>query len=68
MAEEDAGDEEPSTPHPAVAWFVMILIGPLHFLGEMVGPLGGTSRRQWLSAILGTWLWVAAIWWVIQHV
>ncbi len=47
---------------------VMFLIGPFHFLGEMVGPMGGTDWRQWVCAIGGTYFWLAVIWWVIQHV
>lgn len=42
-------------------WVFMILLGPIHFAGEMVGPTGATSWRQWACAITGSLLWGAAI-------
>jgi len=46
-------------PTKVAAWFLMVALGPLHFAGEMVGPTGGFSWRQWFAAFVGTVLWVA---------
>jgi hypothetical protein len=42
-------------------WLFMVALGPIHFTGEMVGPAGGTSLKQWAAALLGTVLWGVAI-------
>jgi len=44
----------------AAGWAFLIALGPIHFTGEMVGPAGGTSYKQWIAAIAGTWLWIIA--------
>lgn len=44
----------------------MLLLGPIHFSGEMVGPTGETSLKIWLYAIVGTWIWLAVAWMVVK--
>jgi hypothetical protein len=50
-------DADLSLPARIGGWAFMIALGPLHFAGEMVGPAGGTSYRQWAAALLGSLLW-----------
>ena len=60
--------EEDSAVDRVVGWVLIILLGPINFTGELVGPLGGVFWRQWVGGILGTWLWIAVGWGVIQHI
>lgn len=64
----DAEEQQPGRMHRIAGWAFMILLGPLHFSGEMVGPTGGTSWRLWAAAILGTILWAGVGLMVITHV
>jgi len=53
--------EDMSFATKAAAWLFMVALGPIHFRGEMVGPTGATDWRQWVAALLGTFLWGAFI-------
>lgn len=42
-----------------------LLLGPLHFRAELVGPGGNVHWHSILSGVLGTCLWVLGGMWVL---
>ena len=47
--------------HRIAAEALLFLMGPLHATGELVGPGGGTSAKQWFHLIGGTIFWVILV-------
>lgn len=66
--EVSRGDGSEKLTYRIAAWAFFILLGPLHFGGEMVGPTGHTDWRQWFCAISGSLIWAAVIMTVINSV
>jgi len=60
--------ESESIMSQVALWGFMVLLGPVHFRGEMVGPTGATDWRQWAAALLGSVLWAGLILEVIARV
>jgi hypothetical protein len=55
-------------PKRLAAHFFMLALGPIHFGGELVDPVGNVHWHSLVYGILGTWLWAlaaAGVWRVI---
>lgn len=52
----------------AAGWAFLILLGPLMFAGEIVGPTGHVAWRQLAAGFIGTALWMIVGLVVIGHV
>jgi hypothetical protein len=65
---EPVDDPLDTIPKRILAHVVMVLLGPLMFGGELVGPLGGVAWRQIAYGLLGTAFWAFVIFGVVQFV
>lgn len=41
-------------------WVFVVLLGPINFAGEIVGPGGHVAWRMLFAGFLGTVLWIGA--------
>jgi len=61
-------DNESDAIERAAGWAFIILLGPLMFRGEIVGPTGHIAWRQLAAGFIGTMLWILVGMAVIGHV
>lgn len=63
----EATPRELTAPEKALAFVMMLLLGPLLFRSS-VGRFGGVDKRQLAMSLVGSLLWLAVAYWVIGHV